>query len=650
MCGIAGFLDRSGSGSGASGDLTALVTRMTDAIAYRGPDDSGAWVDQAAGIALGQRRLSIIDLSAEGHQPMAGEDGNQVIVFNGEIYNFPELREELEGFGHRFRGHSDTEVMLAGFLQWGVDDAVRRFNGMFAFALWDRRERRLWLCRDRLGKKPLYYCWAGKGSAGRTLLFGSELKALRAHPAFQAEIDRNAVALYMRLGYIPAPWTIYRGVYKLPPATHLSVGPDDCGRNSPPVAYWSAREAAERGVADRIVNFDDAIGQLDALLRSAVGMRMLSDVPLGAFLSGGIDSSLVVSLMQALSSQPVKTFCIGFEEQTHNEAIYARAVAKHLGTDHTEMILTADKALDVVPGLPRMFDEPFADSSQIPTFLVSEMARRHVTVSLSGDGGDELFAGYSAYRSSARFFEKYGWMPGTLRRATGQVLQGIPQSVWNRLVPGNADATAGARIFRMASTMRQASPEETYRNLMSLWEDPQRVVPGAIEPATAFSTRESAGLENLTEKMMLLDALTYLPDDILAKVDRASMAVSLEARGPLLDYRLFEFAWRVPLEFKLRDGKGKWILRELLNRYVPRELVDRPKSGFAIPVAKWLRGPLKGWAEELLGEKRLRDEGILDSGEVRRTWKEHLDGYNRSDRLWAVLMLESWLEESRRGK
>jgi asparagine synthase (glutamine-hydrolysing) len=640
MCGIAGFLNRLAHNN--TDQLRSLVTGMTDAIAYRGPDDSGFWADPAAGIALGHRRLSIIDLSAFGHQPMAGANGDLMIVFNGEVYNFQELRTGLEGLGFRFRGHSDTEVMLAAIEQWGLDASVRRFNGMFAFALWDRDKHELSLCRDRLGKKPLYYGWCGN-----TFLFGSELKALRAHPAFNAEIDRNAVALYLRLGYIPAPYSIYRGIYKLSAGTHLTVGTEDSGGNPAPVAYWSAREAAERGVRNRIAGFDDAIGELDALLRSAVGLRMIADVPLGAFLSGGIDSSLVVSLMQALGSQPVKTFCIGFEEHTHNEAIHARAVAKHLGTDHTEMILTPAQALDIVPRLPRMFDEPFADSSQVPTFLVSEMARRDVTVSLTGDGGDELFAGYSAYTSSMRFFEKYGSLPMPVRSSAAWLMHGLSQSLWNRILPGNGVSTGGARIHRLASTLRQPTEETIYRNLRSHWEDPESVVLGSSEPPTPFTTGESAGLGNMTEKMMLLDSLVYLPDDILVKVDRASMAVSLEARCPLLDYRLFEFAWRVPLEFKQRNGKGKWILRELLNRYIPREIVDRPKSGFAIPVAKWLRGPLRGWAEELLNERRLRQQGIVDAAAVRHTWEEHLAGYDWSERLWAVLMLESWIEESK---
>lgn len=637
MCGIAGFLDRSGRLN--ADQLRETVTAMTTAIAYRGPDDSGAWADPEAGIVLGQRRLSIIDLSAEGHQPMAGPAGRQIIVFNGEIYNFPELRAELETLGCTFRGHSDTEVMLAAFAQWGLDAAVRRFNGMFAFALWDRPSRRLSLARDRLGKKPLYYGWAGN-----TLLFASEIKALRAHPAFRPEIDRNALALYLRLGYIPAPWTVFRGVYKLPPATHLTFGPDDQGNNGLPVAYWSAREAAERGLRNRIADFGEASAELDALLRGAVGMRMISDVPLGAFLSGGIDSSLVVAVMQALSTQPVKTFCIGFEEQTHNEAVYAQAVARHLGTEHTEMILTARQALDVVPLLPRMFDEPFADSSQIPTYLVSQMARRHVTVSLSGDGGDELFAGYSAYQSNLRFYRKYGRIPAPLKTIAAGVLEGVPESLWNRLLPGG-DTPAGARAHRLGATLRQPDDDLIYRNLMSVWEDPRRIVRGSVEPSSAFSTGEVSGIDDRTEKMMLLDSLVYLPDDILVKVDRASMAVSLEARGPLLDYRLFEFAWRVPLAFKLRDGKGKWILRELLSRYVPRELIDRPKSGFAIPVAAWLRGPLKPWAEDLLNGRRLREEGLLDVAAIRRVWLQHLAGYDWSARMWAVLMLESWLRE-----
>lgn len=641
MCGIAGFLDTS-SGSGLE-LLRERVAVMTDAVSHRGPDDRGIWVDAASGIALGHRRLSIIDLSAEGHQPMEGAGGNFVIVFNGEIYNFHTLRRELESLGHRFRGHSDTEIMLAAFDQWGVEASLRRFNGMFAFAVWDRRSRTLHLGRDRVGKKPLYYGWAGSA-----FVFGSELKALRAHPQFANPVDRDALALYLRLGYIPAPYTIYEKIRKLPAATYLSLRAADPS-DAVPVPYWSARLAAEAGIVNQISDYDAAIEELDALLRDAVAIRMIADVPLGAFLSGGIDSSLIVALMRAQSRHPVKTFCIGFHEQTHNEADHARAVAHHLGADHTELVLTPAQALEVVPRLPRMFDEPFADSSQIPMFLVSELARRSVTVSLSGDGGDELFGGYTEYQACPKFYDKYGWMPQPLRSAAGMVLRTVPQQLWNRLIPDGGQITPGARLHRLGNTLAATSHEKVYLSLMSFWEDAGALVPGASELPTPFTRGEAAGLPAFIDKMMLLDELVYLPDDILVKVDRASMAVSLEARGPLLDYRLVEFAWRVPRAFKIRDGKGKWILRDLLARYVPREIIDRPKAGFAVPVQQWLRGPLRRWAEDLLDERRIAREGLLNASLIRQTWSEHLAGRDWSSRLWAVLMFESWLESTRSG-
>jgi asparagine synthase (glutamine-hydrolysing) len=616
--------------------LHARVVAMTDSIRHRGPDDSGVWVDSESGIGLGHRRLSILDLSAEGHQPMWSAGRSLVMVFNGEVYNFQELRKELEAAGYRFRGHSDTEIMLAAFEEWGVDASVRRFNGMFAFALWDRRKRTLYLCRDRMGKKPLYYGWAGD-----SLIFGSELKALRSFPGFAAEVDRNALALYMRLGYIPAPYTIWKGIHKLPAATYVAIGAKEPESSPKPVPYWSAAEAAEKGLQNQIGSFEEAIDGLDSLLRDAVALRMISDVPLGAFLSGGIDSSVVVALMQAQSTRPVKTFCIGFQEQTHNEAEHARAVAKHLGTSHTELILTPQEALAVVPQIPAMFDEPFADSSQIPTYLVSRLARQDVTVSLSGDGGDEMFAGYTAYRSSEQFYRKYGWAPQPLRSAAAVVMRQVPQDLWNRILPASEVATAGARIHKLASTFRQPDEATVYRNMMSYWEEPCRVVTGAEEPPTPFTNGVVSGMPTFTEKMMLLDSLVYLPDDILVKVDRASMAVSLEARGPLLDYRVFEYAWRIPLNLKQRENQGKWILRQLLYRYVPQQLVDRPKTGFAIPVASWLRGPLREWAGDLLDTTRLRRRGLLDANAVGRTWQEHLNGFDWSQRLWSVLMLES---------
>jgi asparagine synthase (glutamine-hydrolysing) len=639
MCGIAGFLDRS---NGAVAErFHECVAAMTIAISHRGPDDTGAWIDVPSGIALGHRRLSILDLSAEGHQPMQSAGGGFVVVFNGEIYNFQELRRELEHLGHRFRGHSDTEIMLAAFDQWGLEASLRRFNGMFAFALWDRRNRILHLSRDRMGKKPLYYGWAGD-----TFLFGSELKALRAHPVFHSSIDRDALALYFRLGYIPAPYTIYENIRKLPAATYLSIRAGDRRTSSDPVSYWSARHAAESGLRDTIHDYDAAVGELDRLLRDAVAMRMIADVPLGAFLSGGIDSSLVASIMQAQCGRPVKTFCIGFSEQKYNEADHARAVARHLGTDHTELTLTPAQALEVVPRLPRMFDEPFADSSQIPTFLVSGLARRSVTVSLSGDGGDELFGGYTSYQMCPEFYRKYGWMPGPIRSAAGQMLRAVPQSLWNEIVPDGGALTPGARLHRLASTFRARTPETVYLSLISLWEQPAALVPGASEPPTPFTRAASAALPDLTEKMMLLDALVYLPDDILVKVDRASMAVSLEARAPLLDYRLLEFAWRLPRPFKIRHGTGKWILRDLLSRYVPREIVERPKAGFEVPIRHWLRGPLRAWAEDLLDGGRIAREGLLNPAPVRQTWLEHQSGRDWTGRLWAVLMFESWLEST----
>jgi asparagine synthase (glutamine-hydrolysing) len=640
MCGIAGFLDQ--SNSTAPERLREYVTAMTNAISHRGPDDDGAWIDAPAGIALGHRRLSILDLSPEGHQPMHSASGDLVIVFNGEIYNFQDLRNQLESLGYRFRGHSDTEIMLAAFEQWGLEPSLRRFNGMFAFALWDRRSQTLHLSRDRIGKKPLYYGWAGD-----TLLCGSELKALRAHPAFRSGIDRDALALYFQLGYIPAPYTIYEHIRKLPAATYLSIRAGDRGRRSDPVAYWSAREAAEAGLHNPLHDYQSALDELDALLRDSIGLRMIADVPLGAFLSGGIDSSLVVALMQAQSSRPVKTFCIGFREQTFNEADHARAVAQHLGTEHTELTLTAAQTLDIVPRLPRMFDEPFADPSQIPTFLVSELARRSVTVSLSGDGGDELFGGYTAYQKCPQFYEKYGRIPGAIRSAAGHMLRAVPQSLWNSILPEGSLSTPGARLHRLGTTFAARSHEEVYLSLISLWEQPAALVRGSSGLPTPFTERATSQVPHFIEKMMLLDALVYLPDDILVKVDRASMAVSLEARGPLLDYRLFEFAWRLPRAFKIRDGKGKWILRDLLSRYLPAEIMERPKAGFEPPIPHWLRGPLREWAEPLLDRRRILEEGLLDADLVRQTWSEHQSGRDWSNRLWAVLMFQSWLEATR---
>jgi asparagine synthase (glutamine-hydrolysing) len=568
------------------------------------------------------------------------------MVFNGEIYNFQDIRSDLGQYGHRFRGHSDTEVMLAAFEQWGVRASVDRFNGMFSFAVWDRRNRLLHLCRDRLGKKPLYYGWAGK-----TLLFASELKALHAHPEFHPAINRNVIPVYLRHGYIPAPYSIYEGIFKLPAAGLLTISGTDAGSNAPPVLYWSAVEAARQSLADPVADEEAAIRQLESLMLDAVGIRMLADVPLGAFLSGGIDSSLVVALMQSVSAIPVRTFSIGFHEASHNEAHHARQVASYLGCAHTELYVTADDALRVIPELPQIFDEPFADGSMIPTLLLSQLTRKSVTVALSGDGGDELFGGYTAYDSCARYFRRSRRWPPVLRRITAGCVSRMPASVLDAAFGTVNVPNAGTRLHRMASVLAQTSPGVAYRAMLSQWEFPEALAICDSELPTPFSDgayAEVAGGE--IPLMMLLDAAVYLPDDILVKVDRTSMAVSLESRCPLLDYRVFEFAWKLPLHLKRRNGTGKWILKQLAYRRVPRELLDRPKSGFAIPIAEWLRGPLREWGSDLLDPARLRQQGYLQPAPVTAAWGAHQSGQaDNSERLWNVLMFEAWLETYTRG-
>ncbi len=645
MCGIAGYHDPGGLREESA---LSILGAMTSVLQHRGPDDCGVWCDPPAGVAFGHRRLSILDLSPLGQQPMESASGRYVVTFNGEIYNFGALRLELAALGHRFRGRSDTEVLLAAVSQWEVRPAVERFNGMFAFALWDRQRRTMHLVRDRAGEKPLYYGWAG-----RTLLFGSELKALRAHPAFRPSVDPNAVALFLKHGYVPAPLTIYRGIFKLPPGTLLSVSADQPDPHPAPVAYWSAREVAERGTAEPFAGTDDeAIAQFDALLRDAVRLRMEADVPLGAFLSGGVDSSTVVALMQAQSERPIKTFTIGFHEGAYDEARHAAAVARHLGTEHTELYVTPGDALAVIPRLPTLYDEPFADVSQIPTFLLSQLTRRHVTVSLSGDAGDELLGGYPFHRVGPAIWRAIGWIPPVLRRGASRalLLPWVQRGAFVQALGPLARRWTGKRELRervrqTAEILAVPSGAALHRYLMSYWKTPAVVVRGADSPQgpTAEETPEAV-LRDLTHQAMYLDLVTFLPDDILVKVDRASMGVSLEARIPLLDHRVMEFAWRLPLSLKIRDGVGKWILRQVLYRYVPRSLVDRPKQGFGMPVAAWLRGPLRDWAEDLVDEGRIRAGGVLDPEPVRRKWKEHLSGRTSWDYdLWCVLMFQAWL-------
>ncbi|MCL5779523.1 MAG: asparagine synthase (glutamine-hydrolyzing) [Firmicutes bacterium] len=652
MCGITGFISLTKDYS--INDLRFVLSGMAGSLYHRGPDDGGIWEDESAGVGLGHRRLSIIDLSPDGRQPMVSRCGRYVIIYNGEVYNYRELRRELEQKGHIFRGHSDTEVILAAIAEWGLNKAVRRFIGMFAFATWDRGEKILYLVRDRLGIKPLYY-----GTAGHVFLFASELKALKKYPAFRNDINRNALALYLRFNYIPAPYTIYRGIYKLPPGSILTFRLGN-GVVEPEInRYWSAEEVAEAGVGRSLSCSDsEAVELLDDLLRKAVRARMVSDVPLGAFLSGGVDSSSVVALMQVQSDRPVKTFTIGFHESAYNEAEDAKAVARHLGTDHTEFYVSPQEAMDVIPLLPTLYDEPFSDSSQIPTYLVSKLARQHVTVCLSGDGGDELFGGYNRYFWGWSIWRKTGWMPGGLKKAAALGLTALSPRLWESLFhklgpvlpEKNKQRNPGYKLHKLAEVLAAGSPEAMYYGLVSHWKNPTGVVIGSTEPPTVVTDRSRwADLQDFTQRMMYLDLVTYLPNDILTKVDRASMGVSLEARVPLLDHRVVEFAWRVPLSMKIRNGQSKWLLRQVLYKYVPKELIERPKMGFGIPIDDWLRGPLRDWAEDLLSEERLKREGYLRPEPIRKLWKEHLSGKrNWQYHLWDVLMFEAWLDNNKK--
>ena len=651
MCGFVGFLGA--SPLQAKGEQQALLKCMSDTIIHRGPDDAGYWCDGEHGIALGHRRLSIIDLSPAGHQPMASSHGRYVIAFNGEIYNHLAMRAELEAraAAPAWRGRSDTETLLAGFDAWGVQGTVERAIGMFAFAVWDRQTRTLTLGRDRIGEKPLYFGWQGRGG-NAVFLFGSELKALRAHPAFEHVIDRGSLCLQMRHSYIPAPHSIYRGIAKLAPGCLLSVS---ASRPQPVLStYWSAARHMQAGVANPFAGTpQQAVDQLDTLLRDAVGAQMMADVPLGAFLSGGIDSSTVVALMQAQSARPVKTFSIGFHEDGYNEAEYAKAVARHLGTEHTELYVSAEQARLVIPQLQSIYDEPFSDSSQVPTFLVSHLAKQHVTVSLSGDAGDELFCGYNRYQLTARLWKTLHACPLPMRRLAARGITRISVDAWSRsarrlarfLPPSMRFANAGDKLHKGAQVLASHSLDDLYLGLVTHWDDPASLVIGATEPRMLPSDAALGGLHGI-ERMMALDLLTYLPDDILAKVDRAAMSVSLETRVPFLDHRVVEFAWQLPQSLKLRDGVSKWALRQVLHRYVPQALIERPKMGFGIPVGQWLRGPLRAWAESLLDESRVRREGFFDPAQLNKKWREHLSGQrNWQYHLWDVLMFQSWLEQ-----
>ncbi len=643
MCGITGFINQ----QSRSDDLSVLK-RMTDALHHRGPDSFGYWSGAGGRVHLGHRRLSIIDLTPTGHQPMHTTDQRYVLSYNGEIYNFLELRAELEKTGQRFMGTSDTEVLLVCIARWGVLPTLRRLNGMFAFAVWDSEEEMLYLACDRFGEKPLYYGWQGE-----VFLFGSELKSLMQHPSFVRELDRDVLALYMRFNYVPAPHCIFKGVAKLCPANFLAVSLR--GSQAQPEQYWKLEEVPVDRAVSRLHPEDPAlIDMLECSLSRAVKSRMIADVPLGAFLSGGVDSSTVVALMQVHSHRPVKTFTIGFREAAYNEAEDAAKVARHLGTEHHEFYLSSAAALEMIPRLPEIYCEPFADSSQIPTTLVAQLTRRHVTVALSGDGGDELFGGYNRYFWSARIWPRIGDFSPGLRRRGSTMVQHYSPDAWDRffdranpLLPARLRIRGGGeKLHKLAGALSSRNPDELYRCLVSQWQSPERVLRGGREPETLLDRPQDVPSSlHFVERMMYLDLLTYLPGDILCKVDRASMSASLESRVAYLDNDVVRLAWSMPLKTKIHQGIGKWPLRQLLKRFMPESLFDRPKTGFGIPIGEWLRGPLREWAENLLSREQLERTGCFQVEVVRQQWAQHQSRQrNLQHALWSVLMFQAWYE------
>lgn len=652
MCGIAGYWHRDNSNP-------SIALSMAEAIVTRGPDDFGVWSERESGIALAHRRLSILDLSPAGHQPMVSGCGRYVLVFNGEIYNHLSLRSlfEADHNGFRWRGHSDTETLIECFAAWGVEKTIGMAVGMFSFALWDTKDKLLTFARDRLGEKPLYWGWSDD-----LLIFASELKAIKVHPSFKAEIDRDSLTLFLRHGYVPAPYSIYRGIHKLMPGHFVELnlnGEISVSQNAKSKAYWSVNEVVKEGLASPFGGSANvAVDALESQLKASVSDQMLSDVPLGAFLSGGIDSSTIVALMQSQTNKPVKTFTIGFDETGYNEAVHAKAVARHIGTDHTELYVQPNDALSVIPKLPQMYCEPFADSSQIPTFLVSQLAKQHVTVALSGDGGDELFGGYNRYLAVQKVWQPLQKMPEFVRYLASFGLNSLSPASWDKLfeqlkpvLPKRLQlAMPGEKARKLGEVLKLNDGAAFYRQLTSHWVEPESLVINGKEPLTQITNNNSwAQTDSLEHFMMALDAKTYMSDDILTKVDRAAMACSLETRVPMLDHRVVELAWKMPLDFKIREGQGKWLLRQVLYRYVPEELIERPKMGFGIPLDSWLRGPLKEWAEALLDEQRLRNEGYLNPAPIRQLWNEHLSGKkNWQYHLWNVLMFQAWLEKNNR--
>lgn len=643
MCGITGlYSTRSGTDKSA---LRSRVTEMAAAMRHRGPDAGGAWADPEAALALGHRRLSIIDLSEAGAQPMESESGRYVISYNGEFYNFLDIQKELKAAGFNFRGRSDTEVFLTAVEFWGLNLALQKMNGMFAVALWDRKEKKLHLIRDRMGKKPLYVGWAGDD-----LVFASELKALRAHPDFKPDISRAALSDFVHYAFINAPLCIYEKAWTIPAGFRLMIDTrtikPDADLSAMMEPYWHHGRVLEEQV-QRIRPQSDAtmIAEFESLLMTCVSERMISDVPLGAFLSGGIDSSAVVALMQKISSRPVKTYTIGFPEQGYDEAVYAAKIASHLGTEHHEHYMGPQDALDVIPLLPDMYDEPFADISAIPTYLVAKFARQDVTVALSGDGGDEMLGGYNRHFIGPKLWNTMSTVPLSVRRALAGAAAAIPAETLDKLFFFHPQA--GTRIHKLATILPIGTPAEVFQRLICQWHNPLDIVKNGTHSTTTLLHPDWQASDDIgtAEKMMYWDTISYLPNDILVKVDRASMAVSLEARAPLLDKRVYEYAWSLPHEAKIRNAKGKWLLREVLKRHVPAALFERPKQGFAMPAGTWLRGPLREWAEELLSVENLEEGGFLNATPIRQAWTDHLRGTgNHGSRLWTILMFQAWKE------
>jgi asparagine synthase (glutamine-hydrolysing) len=648
MCGISGFYSKSPFQS------NEILKKMNLAIYHRGPDDTGIWQDDNAGIFFGHQRLSIIDLSKAGHQPMISNSGRFILTYNGEIYNHLKIRKELEKNNSNiiWRGNSDTETILEAIDFWGIELTLRKTEGMFAFGLWDQKTRSLTLARDRIGEKPLYFGWQGKGG-NKVFLFGSELKALKAHPEFRAEIRRDSIALQLRHNCIPAPYSIYKDIFKLLPGHYLELKESDLKNSLLPNSqtYWSLIETAIYGNNNQFTNSENNIQKdLEELLQSSVKKQMISDVPLGAFLSGGVDSSVLVALMQSQSNLPVKTFTIGFSEEDYNEADHAKKIAKHLGTNHTELYVSSKRAMEVIPKIPLIYDEPFSDSSQIPTFLVAQLASKQVKVALSGDAGDELFCGYNRYLMSKKFWNIVSLIPLSCRKILSSGLKILSSQNWQRIskvLPSSSQYhNFGDKIYKGVDALKAKTLSDLHYILSSHWQNPTEIVFNTKQSATIFNELRPL-LKDLNdqEQMMALDFVTYLPDDILVKVDRASMASSLETRIPFLDHKLIEYVWKIPHSLKYRNGKGKWILRQILNKYVPKNLTERPKMGFAVPIDTWLRGPLRDWAENLLNEKRLIEEGYFNPKLIRDKWTEHLSGKrNWQHHLWDILMFQAWID------